>query len=518
MKKLKKPAVLALLAVVLLSCVPERVQAGAVTIIQKDKHTVPEQHGESVFDNEDTLHVTCNSNRVEYRTEKDWLGYNIYAEKPFDYCAVRAEGIQEVMDNYENAVYILMISDGPIDYYQVRDGEYDYLYNKSRTTFSGGKRTGCDGREYYVYYGYLKTATNQFWYNCPETPDAAPLYMPPVISVPTDIKTQEEMCQAVLDRLITGDFSDCRVSEGDADNPAQNAPGGIPGSEENPVYDKELGQLQILSSDIHHKNDIWSVISGTEDIYDNIRWKKKTTTGFNVADNDYPFCRVQVKIKCEINKNEGVAPDGIHAGDSKPFKYSMKEEYMYKPLPKASSQLLTVAYSDISLSYFPKLMEEYRKEKPLIDSFDTSTMKLHYYLRVIVSDSLTVVPGQKSWKCGDWVNVTTELSDKGGASSEPGHFDEDGDWVSDGDSEEVDRVITSGDETGDEASEKQDEKRKEEKEKFDTDDIKSLLSQVGDFPKLIKKLFSFLPSWCLALYAFGFACMIVLLVIKTIRG
>lgn len=490
MKKLKKTAVLALLAAVLLSCLPECVQA--MTVIQKDEHTVPEKHGDTIFENEDTQHVTCNSNRIEFKTDN--CSPNIYLENPVDYIVVKYP------NNDTKYVIFITRDDDSFQLYEVRDGEYAQGSNQSHTAYT------CEP----VYYEGEKYVLHQMHFGDNE---AEPLYRPTVISLP-DKCTGEQL----MEYLITGDFSDCRVSEGDADNPAQNLPGAIEGSEDNPVYDKELGRLQILSSDIQHKNDIWSVICGTEDIYDNIRWKKKTSTGFNVVNNDYPFCRVQVKIKCEINKNEGTASDFIHAGDSKPLKNSMKEEYMYKPLPKASSQLLTVAYSDISFSYFPKLMEEYKKEKPLVDSLDTSTMKLHYYLRVVVSDSLTVVPGQKSWKCGDWVNVTAELSDKGGASSEPGHFDEDNNWVSDGDSEEVDRVVTSGDETGEEAAEKQDEKRKEEKEKYDTDDIKNLLSQIGDFPKLIKKIFSFFPKWCLSLFSFGFACMIVLLIIKTVRG
>lgn len=504
MKKLKKPAVLALLAVVLLSCVPERVQAGAVTIIQKDKHTVPEQHGESVFDNEDTLHVTCNSNRVEYRTEKDWLGYNIYAEKPFDYCAVRAEGIQEVLDNYENAVYILMISDGPIDYYQVRDGEYDYLYNKSRTTFSGGKRTGCDGREYYVYYGYLKTATNQFWYNCPETPDAAPLYMPPVISVPTDIKTQEEMCQAVLDRLITGDFSDCRVSEGDADNPAQNAPGGIPGSEDNPILDEEIGRL-VLESYSLHPDTFANLTGNSTQYYDCIKWKNKTSSGFNLKKSGYPVVKVQVKIKPSATYKFVTGKTDILEAESEDFKLGMFNATDYEARFQFH-ELVSKYYGTYLVSQSPTSN----------GSKDELTVNFEYYLRVCVSDSLTVIPTQTTgWKCGPWQRqlICGTYQDKNG-STDSGDFDENGDWVSNGDNEDnyLDDVPTSNDGSdvdGDDVV---------KKENYDTGDIKSLLSQVGDFPKLIKKLFSFLPQWCLTLFAFGFGCMIVLLLIKTVRG
>lgn len=515
MKKLKKPAVLALLAVVLLSCVPERVQAGTVTIIQKDKHTVPEQHGESVFDNEDTLHVTCNSNRVEYRTEKDWLGYNIYAEKPFDYCAVRAEGVQEVMQNYENAVYILMISDGPIDYYQVRDGEYDYLYNTSRTTFSGGKRTGCDGREYYVYYGYLKTATNQFWYNCPETPDAAPLYMPPVISVPTDIKTQEEMCQAVLDRLITGDFSDCRVSEGDADNPAQNAPGGIPGSEDNPEYDKDIGRV-VFNGNTSYYPDTYANFTGkNKEYYYNLKWEKETDTGYNFLKSPNAVCKVQFKIEPELYITYDGSKDGVEAPiESKDFSLGSFN---------ASDLNHKFKFYDLIDKYYPtqlKLAESggvVPGHTPNSQALKLMTFQFVYYARPIVSDSLTVIPNQTSgWKCGDWTRVVMSGTlDNVTTETDPGYFDENGDWHSDGESENIDdgRVPTDGD-----IDKSIDEYENGENGKHSIKDVVALLNAVSKFPLAFAKMFSFLPDWCLNLMALSFSCMMVVLLIKAVRG
>lgn len=48
--------------------------------------------------------------------------------------------------------------------------------------------------------------------------------------------------------------------------------------------------------------------------------------------------------------------------------------------------------------------------------------------------------------------------------------------------------------------------------------IQSLVSQIGQIPAIIAKIFSFLPSWCLALVAVGFSMVVFLIIYKLIRG
>lgn len=507
--KLKKLAVLPLLAVVLLSCMPELVQAA--DIVQKEDLTGESEHGEPLFDKDAARASTCSGSRIEFNSE--YLGYNMYFTTPHNYCVVDFPSGKDYEQNHTQYILFIDTEGTPWDPYEVRDGEYARGYNQSVTNFSGGKTYEVEGQSVTTSYvvHFADFYHNRGRWN--EETYPSPVHQPPVIHMPSRFEgISDEAIEYLLGCLTSGDMGDCRVTAGDSDNPDVNEPGGVPGSIDNPVYDKNIGRLEISSGNVAHKDGFWDVIAGTEDFIDNIRWKKKTSTGFNLADNDYPFCRIQVKVKCEMGTAEGTASDNVHTSDVKPLKYSMKETYFYKPMPKGSSQSLNVSYNEI-LPHFPKLYNEYSQ-----NSFSQSyfgTMKMYYYMRVVVSDSLTVMPDSKSWKCGDWRLYSSVLSDEKG-STQSGDFDEDDNWVPDGDEEDVDRevVITDGDEDVDEAVDEQYEKDTD----YGTDDVKELVKQVGQFPKLIKKLFSFLPSWCLTLFAFGFACMIVLLVIKTIRG
>lgn len=50
------------------------------------------------------------------------------------------------------------------------------------------------------------------------------------------------------------------------------------------------------------------------------------------------------------------------------------------------------------------------------------------------------------------------------------------------------------------------------------DKLEQFTKGIGDVPKMIADIFSFLPSWCLDVVSIGFALLIVLLVVKFIRG
>lgn len=50
------------------------------------------------------------------------------------------------------------------------------------------------------------------------------------------------------------------------------------------------------------------------------------------------------------------------------------------------------------------------------------------------------------------------------------------------------------------------------------DKLEQFTKGIGDVPKMIADIFSFLPSWCLEVVAIGFALLMVLVVVKFIRG
>lgn len=50
------------------------------------------------------------------------------------------------------------------------------------------------------------------------------------------------------------------------------------------------------------------------------------------------------------------------------------------------------------------------------------------------------------------------------------------------------------------------------------DKLEQFTKGIGDVPKMIANIFSFLPSWCLDVVAIGFALLMILVVVKFIRG
>lgn len=50
------------------------------------------------------------------------------------------------------------------------------------------------------------------------------------------------------------------------------------------------------------------------------------------------------------------------------------------------------------------------------------------------------------------------------------------------------------------------------------DKLEEFTKGIGDVPKMIADIFSFLPSWCLEVVAIGFALLMILIVVKFIRG
>lgn len=141
-----------------------------------------------------------------------------------------------------------------------------------------------------------------------------------------------------------------------------------------------------------------------------------------------------------------------------------------------------------------------------------------WYLRIVSIDN----------KYGPWVRVERTSGGKYTVDSvddndKPVRDDEGGYKKPDTNSE----VVSGGDGLEDakdkvpKAEEKQDEADKDEITSGNNstfDKLEQFISGIGDVPKIIADIFSFLPSWCLEVVAIGFALLIVLIVVKFIRG
>lgn len=105
--------------------------------------------------------------------------------------------------------------------------------------------------------------------------------------------------------------------------------------------------------------------------------------------------------------------------------------------------------------------------------------------------------------------------------SENGDFDESDNWVDDEDDGNND--VETGSDSVHDSDEAKDNfanvsNKTDSSVEGATATMKSLLEMVGNIPKIIAKLFSFLPDWCLAMIALSFAALVILIIYKLVRG
>lgn len=143
-----------------------------------------------------------------------------------------------------------------------------------------------------------------------------------------------------------------------------------------------------------------------------------------------------------------------------------------------------------------------------------------WYLRIVSQDN----------KYGAWVKLYNSSKNKGKYTSDT--VDDNDNSVSDSDGgydkpKDTSEITGWGDTPEDvknnvqKAEETQDNKDIQDASGGSNstfDKLEEFTKGIGDVPKMIADIFSFLPSWCLEVVAIGFALLIVLIVVKFIRG
>ena len=143
-----------------------------------------------------------------------------------------------------------------------------------------------------------------------------------------------------------------------------------------------------------------------------------------------------------------------------------------------------------------------------------------WYLRIVSKDN----------KYGAWVKLYNSSKNKGKYTSDS--VDDDDNSVSDSaggyDKPKDTSEITGWGDTPEDAKdnvqkaeEKQDNKDIQDASSGSNstfDKLEEFTKGIGDVPKMIADIFSFLPSWCLEVVAIGFALLMILIVVKFIRG
>lgn len=289
------------------------------------------------------------------------------------------------------------------------------------------------------------------------------------------------------------------------------------GSQDKPMKKDDFGYPQIYNSTYIHNDP--NNLETLDKLYSgqDFQWKKKTTTGFDLTNNDYNYTYIECKVKANYQYND---------------KYSGKGSWHNFDSYGEMGNLGKVRAESLSHYY---TFQEFQEALP-ITSNELPDHKMRaikssavYYFRVVCmkTSSTVVIPDEKDCKyyAGPWRSVTvTKINGKDGTSVvEDGEFDENGEWKKDDDSGDNGKDIDNGSAEGDDLSDASDKAHETinsnaNKSTLDLDSAKAFINQVADVPKMIADIFSFLPDWVKYSFAFGFALIPILIIFKLIRG
>lgn len=249
----------------------------------------------------------------------------------------------------------------------------------------------------------------------------------------------------------------------------------------------------------------------TDMIY-NLKWDSKTTTSNYDLSSSYVQLYARAEYKNE--RNNVSLSDFIELGNSeKASKGKLKFSFM--ELFEKSNNCKSAYLSD-----YPLASADYKNGKLQACSV-TSNIKYKFYIRVY-----------KGTDKGPWLCVSEKGShhsnefvnsgDKVPFNVSSGDLDSDGNYKPDGNINENGNGITGTGTDKDDAdadtnaNDKIQSKHDSSNNTFDK--LEEFVQGIGDVPKMIADIFSFLPSWCLDVVGIGFSLLMILIVVKFIRG
>lgn len=250
----------------------------------------------------------------------------------------------------------------------------------------------------------------------------------------------------------------------------------------------------------------------TDMIY-NMKWNgSKTSTNYDLSSS-----YVQIYAKAEYRKDEYAdisATDFIELGDY--VKASKgKTDFSFMELFKKASNCKSSYLSD-----FPLAAASYKDGKLQACSV-TPNIKFKFYIRAYKGTD------KGPWLCvtekgshmsnefvnsGDDVPYNVSSGDLGadGKFSPDGNVNEDGKGTTGTGKDKDDSVADTN------ANDKIQSNHESSNTTFDR--LEDFVFGIGDVPKIVADIFSFLPSWCLDVIGIGFALLMILIVVKFIRG
>lgn len=274
------------------------------------------------------------------------------------------------------------------------------------------------------------------------------------------------------------------------------------GSQDNPILDSDIGTLVLKKSKCYWVGDL------SMDVSQRVQWANKTDTDFSLTNNKYAITRIEVKIGNRVTyfgdvEHHGTGKEVDNFGKVYPFKYVIATD---NPHDFSFKDMLSASKTDLTKYNAAMLEHEY-----------------DLYFRVVCG---TAYGTSAEWHCGNWTRyrVTDDPKQDGKNESDNGHFNDNGEWEKDKDTDVDSGGIGNVDDKDDLEDDfnhfKDSENWKDwlNKEGLDLDSAKAFIDQVADVPKMIGDLFSFFPDWVKYSFALGFSLIPVIIVIKFLRG
>lgn len=274
------------------------------------------------------------------------------------------------------------------------------------------------------------------------------------------------------------------------------------GSQDKPIPENDIGTLVLKKSKCYWVGD------GSMDVSQRVQWANKTDTDFSLTNNKYAITRIEVKIGNRVTyfgdvEHHGKGKKVDNFGEVCPFKYVIATD---NPHDFSFKDMLSASKTDLTKYNAAMLEHEY-----------------DLYFRVVCG---TAYGTSAEWHCGNWTRyrVTDDPKQDGKNESDNGHFNDNGEWEKDKDTDVDSGGIGNVDDKDDLEDDfnhfKDSENWKDwlNKGGLDLDSAKAFIDQVADVPKMIGDLFSFFPDWVKYSFAFGFGLIPVIIVIKFLRG
>lgn len=289
------------------------------------------------------------------------------------------------------------------------------------------------------------------------------------------------------------------------------------GSYDNPTIDKNIGRPIISVSGVNAvitDIDNGNAHPSSDACREKVKWKRKTDTGFNLVDSPYAqtYIEVYVESKCKTGALAG------HGGK----KFINYGEKNFLRRFKASELGCTIDYADI------KDALPFTKQESFLYSSPWTEYNYTLWFRVVATNSTAVIPEQAAndWVRGQWVTLDISESDYDKERKTQAYDeDEDGNIKKNDDSDANKDDVNVGPSQGSDEESADDAFDKKIGEKDSNVDMgnwkenaEDLINQIKYIPEMIKAVFSFLPDWCLTLLGCIFTLLLVVIIMKFIRG